>query len=198
MHDWDETYLESEAMWSGNPNAALVAEATGLRPGLALDVGSGEGADAVWLEQQGWEVVGLEPSSVAIERAQAAAERAGVEIEWVQGQLGEVFLPHAEYDLVSACYVPLFADEHDVANLTGLVAPGGHLLVVHHADWDDHVHEDHPAHGREHLGPERIAQALPEGFATVVLATRERNVSHGAGAHHRDDVVLLARRLDQP
>lgn len=195
MHDWDETYRETEAMWSGNPNAALVAEAAKLTPGLALDVGSGEGADAIWLEQQGWEVVGLEPSSVAIERASAAAQRAGVEVEWVHGGLGQAFLPHAEYDLVSACYLPLFTDEHDASQLTGLVAPGGHLLMVHHADWDAHLHEDHPAHGRELLGPDKLADALPEGFELVLLEARERSVSHGAGAHHRDDLVLLARRI---
>lgn len=195
MHDWDEAYGESEAMWSGNPNAALVTEAGRLSPGLALDVGSGEGADAIWLEQQGWEVVGLEPSSVAIGRAAAAAKRADIEVEWVHGELGRAFLPHAEYDLVSACYLPLFTDSHEPSQLTGLVAPGGHLLVVHHADWDSHAHEGHPAHGRELLGPEKVADGLPDGFEIVLLEAREREVAHGAGAHHRDDIVLLARRV---
>ncbi|GAA4900786.1 class I SAM-dependent methyltransferase [Tessaracoccus lubricantis] len=194
-HSWDETYSESEAMWSGNPNAALVAEAGKLAPGLALDVGSGEGADAVWLEQHGWEVVGLEPSSVAIERAVRAAKAAGVEVEWVHGELGTAFLPHAEYDLVAASYVPLFTDEHTTEQLTRLVAPGGHLLVVHHADFDTHVHEGHPAHGRELLGPEQMADQLPDGWGVVLLEPRERTVTHGAGAQHRDDVVLLAQRL---
>ncbi|MBB1508362.1 bifunctional 2-polyprenyl-6-hydroxyphenol methylase/3-demethylubiquinol 3-O-methyltransferase UbiG [Tessaracoccus sp. MC1756] len=195
-HDWDETYSESEAMWSGNPNAALVAEASKLSPGLALDVGSGEGADAIWLEQQGWEVVGLEPSSVAIERATRAMKAAGVEVEWVHGELGSAFLPHAEYDLVTASYVPLFTDAHTADLLTSLVAPGGHLLVVHHADFDTQVHADHPAYGRELLSPELISEQLPDGWGVITLDNRERAVTHGAGAQHRDDVVLVAQRLN--
>lgn len=163
MHDWDEAYGESEAMWSGNPNAALVTEAGRLSPGLALDVGSGEGADAIWLEQQGWEVVGLEPSSVAIGRAAAAAKRAGIEVEWVHGELGRAFLPHAEYDLVSACYLPLFTDSHEPSQLTGLVAPGGHLLVVHHADWDSHAHEGTRPTAANCWAPRRSPTACPMG-----------------------------------
>lgn len=194
MHDWDEAYRESEGLWSGNPNVAVVAEVARLAPGLALDVGSGEGADAIWLEQQGWEVVGLEPSSVAIARAGAAAAAAGVEVEWVQGELGQAFLPHAEYDLVVASYVPLFTDTHGADSLTDLVGPGGRLLVVHHADWDSSVHQNHPAFGRELLGPEKIAGAMPADFTVALLEARERSVTAGAGAHHRDDVVLLARR----
>lgn len=194
MHEWDETYNQSKAMWSGNPNAALVAEASKLEPGLALDVGSGEGADAIWLEQRGWEVVGLEPSAVAIERAAEAARASDVEIEWVHGELGKAMLPHAEYDLVSVSYVPLFTDEHAAELLAGVVAPGGHLLVVHHADWDAHRHPGHHGYGRELLSPERIAEQLPEDFTVVLLESRERDVQHGAGANHRDDVVLLARR----
>ncbi|HBR88728.1 MAG TPA: SAM-dependent methyltransferase, partial [Microbacterium sp.] len=46
--EWDDRY-GGERVWSGNPNGALVAEASDLVPGRALDVGTGEGADALWL-----------------------------------------------------------------------------------------------------------------------------------------------------
>ena len=46
---WDERYTSMERVWSGQPNGALVTEISGLPPGRVLDVGCGEGADAVWL-----------------------------------------------------------------------------------------------------------------------------------------------------
>ena len=52
-------------MWSGEPNAALVAEAGGLEPGSALDVGCGEGADAIWLSVRGWQVTAIDVSDLA-------------------------------------------------------------------------------------------------------------------------------------
>src|SRR5206468_12890147 len=73
--EWDARYRKHDAaMWSGRPNGRLVAEVTGLSPGTALDVGCGEGADAVWLAQQGWTVTAVDVSEVAVRRGREAAE----------------------------------------------------------------------------------------------------------------------------
>ena len=63
---WDERYRAKPEIWSGNPNAVLVAEATGLQPGMALDAGAGEGGDAFWLAARGWKVTTADISGVAI------------------------------------------------------------------------------------------------------------------------------------
>src|SRR5699024_9963412 len=56
---WDDRYSQSERLWSGEPNEALVAEIAKVSPGRALDLGSGEGGDAVWLARSGWHVTAV-------------------------------------------------------------------------------------------------------------------------------------------
>src|SRR5580698_6461296 len=84
--EWDARYSEGDgAKWSGRPNGRLVVEAAGLTPGRALDVGCGEGADAIWLALHGWTVTGIDVSEVAVGRARAAAALAGAAVEWMCG-----------------------------------------------------------------------------------------------------------------
>ena len=68
---WDARYRSAPAIWSGNPNPHLVADAGDLTPGRALDIGAGEGADAIWLAQRGWTVTAVDISGVALQRARA-------------------------------------------------------------------------------------------------------------------------------
>jgi 2-polyprenyl-3-methyl-5-hydroxy-6-metoxy-1,4-benzoquinol methylase len=80
--EWDSRYSERNgALWSGQPNGRLVAEAAGLTPGRALDIGCGEGADAIWLATIGWTVTAIDVSEVAVARARAAAEQIGAAVE---------------------------------------------------------------------------------------------------------------------
>ena len=76
---WEERYRSKPNIWSGNPNAQLVAEAADLPPGRVLEVGSGEGADALWLAQRGWQVTGVDISTTALQRAAEHAATAGPE-----------------------------------------------------------------------------------------------------------------------
>jgi hypothetical protein len=105
--DWDERYSQAEQMWSGEPNTSLVSEVRGIKPGIALDVGCGEGADAIWLAELGWQVTAIDVSEVALHRARAAAERMDVEVEWVHAGLLEATLPPGRFNLVSAQYPAL-------------------------------------------------------------------------------------------
>lgn len=74
---WDQRYAGS-TVWSGSVNPQLPAETSSLQPGRALDVGCGEGADAVWLAERGWEVTGVDFSPVALEKAKTHASDAGI------------------------------------------------------------------------------------------------------------------------
>lgn len=192
--DWDERYGD-EPMWSGRPNEALVREVTDLAPGTALDVGCGEGADAVWLARAGWRVTGIDVSGRALERAGRAADTLGVEVEWQH--LGLEDLPaDATYDLVSVFYPALLrGDGSVVATLLGSVAPGGTLLVVHHAFVDRARALEHGFDPDDYVGHEDLLAAVTAaGWTVEVAALVERGEVEGPGAHHTTDQVLRARR----
>src|SRR3954463_7895162 len=106
--EWDSRYSERNgALWSGHPNGRLVAEAARLSPGRALDIGCGEGADAIWLARRGWTVTAVDNSHVAVGRAGEAAERAGAAVHWVRGDALQTPLPARSFDLVSLQYPAL-------------------------------------------------------------------------------------------
>ncbi|MEO5835035.1 MAG: class I SAM-dependent methyltransferase [Nakamurella sp.] len=195
---WDTRYADRDKLWSGNPNGALLTEVSGLTPGRALDVGCGEGADALWLVGKGWEVTALEVSGVALTRAAAHARDAGVAVRWVHAGLAEAQLPPGSFDLVSAMY-PALRRTHDGAAeraMLAAVAPGGVLLLVHHAGMETHEAHDDGFDPTDYVWPSMVAALLDEDWDVEVDELRERVVPEGgAGTHHADDIVLRARRI---
>ncbi len=195
---WDSRYNDQERLWSGRPNGALVAEVAGLTPGRVLDVGCGEGADAVWLAGGGWDVTGLEVSGVALERAARHARDADATIRWVHAGLVEAALPPATFDLVSAQYPALLRTPDGLAEraLLAAVAPGGVLLLVHHAGMDAHQPEEGGFDPADYIWPAMVTAVMDDDWEVQVDEQRPRIAPDGgAGAHHADDLVLRARRL---
>ncbi|MDP9226547.1 MAG: class I SAM-dependent methyltransferase [Actinomycetota bacterium] len=196
--DWDERYASMEQLWSGQPNAALVTEVAQLEPGRALDVGCGEGADAVWLAGRGWEVTALDVSQVALRRASILAQEAGAQVRWVHAGLVDARLPTGAFDLVSAQYPALLRTPGKDAerSLLAAVAPGGLLIVVHHAEVfveETMVHGFDPA---DYVSPRDVAALLGDDWQVELDERRPRDAPAGAGSHHTHDVVLRARRLN--
>ncbi|WP_017591501.1 class I SAM-dependent methyltransferase [Nocardiopsis potens] len=199
---WDEMYLAKDAVWSGRPNQTLVQEAAGLEPGRALDVGAGEGADAVWLARQGWKVTAADVSEVALERAAGHAAAAGAEvaeaIDWWRVDMLEAAPAPAGYDLVSAFFFHVEPGPRAkvLDRLAAAVAPGGTLLFVGH----DPSHVELVGGDRPPLElfftAEEIAAGLDPGEWEVVTAEkRTRPAAVGGEGHvHTTDVVLRARR----
>ncbi|MEU2234751.1 class I SAM-dependent methyltransferase [Streptomyces vietnamensis] len=195
---WDDLYADRQQLWSGRPNGALVAEVAGLTPGRVLDVGCGEGADAVWLARGGWDVTALEVSGVALERATGHARDAGVAVRWVHATLTEAALPPGSFDLVSAQYPALLrtADAAAERALLSAVAVGGVLLLVHHAGMDTRQPDEGGFDPADYVWPSMVAALLDEDWKVEVDEQRPRVAPEGgAGAHHTHDLVLRARRL---
>ena len=195
--EWDARYTGNERLWSGAPNATLVSEIARLPAGRVLDVGCGEGADAIWLAEQGWQVTALDVSQVALDRAAAQAVDRGVTITWLHAGLVEAQLAEDSFDLVTAQYPALPRTEDNAAELALMraVAPGGVLLIVHHPTPTAAEAEVHGFHPDDYVSPAGVAALLPDTWALEVDETRPRHVATGAGSHHTEDVIVRARRL---
>ncbi|MGO4490582.1 class I SAM-dependent methyltransferase [Arthrobacter sp. 2YAF22_2] len=201
---WDERYREHgehQAVWSGQPNAQLVAEAADLAPGSVLDVGAGEGADAVWLARHGWRVTAVDISSVALARAAAAVDdepETAARISWLHLDLVAAQPPEGPFDLVSAQYLHLPAAQRDPVyrGLAGSVAVGGTLLIVGHHPSDLETSVRRPSAPGLLFTAEQIAAELdPRDWEILTCTSRPRATSDADGAQVTvQDSVLRARR----
>src|SRR5579884_2142408 len=109
--DWNRRYAEATLLWGAGPNRFLVAETVGLGPGRALDLACGEGRNAVWLAERGWQVTGVDFSEVALEKARRLAAERGVVVEWRQADLLDYQVEPGAFDLVLLFYLQLPAGE---------------------------------------------------------------------------------------
>lgn len=198
---WNERYRSSDRLWSGHPNANLVAEVTGLTPGTALDVGCGEGADAIWLARQGWTVHGIDLSSVAIERAAGHAADAGADVAgratWEATDLLAWDPGDTRYDLVTSQYVHLPSGQRDplYRRLAGLVAPGGTLLIVGHHPSDLDTGVPRPPRPELFFTPDEVVALLDSTVWTVETAVAAaRTARHGDHEVTIHDSVVRSRR----
>ncbi|MGY2067752.1 class I SAM-dependent methyltransferase [Blastococcus sp. SYSU DS0619] len=198
---YDELYRSAPAVWSGRPNGQLVVVASGLRPGTALDAGSGEGGDALWLAERGWRVTAVDFSPVAVERGAALARARGLgdRIDWRHEDLDVWAPPEGRFDLVTAHYLHSTWTDRETLfrRLAAAVAPGGTLLVVGHLMGDHWGHGQHHAHdpGVLYTAEDVAAVLKPGEWQDVVTGTRQRD----RGAAERTgnpvpDTVLVARR----
>jgi SAM-dependent methyltransferase len=184
-------------MWSGQPNGRLVVDVADLTPGRALDVGCGEGADAIWLARRGWTVTAIDVSEVAVSRAREAADLAGAAVEWVCGDALQTPFPARSFDLLSLQYpaLPKAAGEPAVQLLLDTVRPGGLLLAVYH-DLDDEHREHMRSRGidpTDYIGVDDLDRLLGDDFTIEVRAVEPR-IDPPPDTPHIADIVLRARR----
>jgi SAM-dependent methyltransferase len=207
---WNQRYAGSERVWSGRPNQRLVEQTADLQPGRALDVGCGEGADAIWLAEQGWQVTAVDVSTVALDRtAQHAIERrvddrvrVG-EYDVLAGQPPRKPRRSAGYDLVSVHFMHVPREDFDgvYRRIGEAVAPGGRLLVVAHHPDDVETGARRP-HGPGLLfAPEQVLETFGVAHGdsatwtveVVDAPVREQQTDDGP-MRVRDTVVRLRRK----
>jgi 2-polyprenyl-3-methyl-5-hydroxy-6-metoxy-1,4-benzoquinol methylase len=201
--EWDNRY-GGDPTWSGNPNGTLVNEIDGLPAGRALDVGAGEGGDAIWLAEQGWRVTASDVSEKALDHVAALADEHDLPVECHHIDVNALdAFEAAGFDLVSAQYVPIprSPDSRGVRNLLGAVAPGGTLLIVTH-DLEPRrtqiAKEEHsPLMDRDaYVRLDDFAAALADSSEWEIEVHERRSRPGGYSSPHVDDVVLRARRRE--
>lgn len=195
--DWDERYAShDDRLWSGRANGVLVTELAGSSPGRALDVGCGEGADAIWLARAGWQVIGVDVSEVALERAAVAGRDAGVTVEWVRADVSVMPPAPRGHDLVSVQYPALKHSPGDdaICALLDAVALGGILLVVGHAPIDPDYARAHGFEIADYVQLPDLRARFDEGWEVQVDETRPRVDPVPEGSPYTHDAVLRAKR----
>lgn len=198
---WEEFYRGDERAWSGEPNPILVQEVAGLAPGSALDLGCGEGADAIWLARRGWQVTAVDVSRTALDRAARHAALADVagRIDWQLHDL-ELSFPTGAFDLVSAQFLHSPVDMSREAVLraaAAAVAPGGVLLVAGHTGFPPWEEEPDPETVLP--TPNEVLDALDLDLDRWLVECRDENRQHevtgpDGAPYTRTDNLLRVRR----
>lgn len=199
---WEQRYRSSERAWSGRVNARLPEVAAELPAGRALDLGCGEGADALWLAEHGWRVVAVDVSDTAVQRGKEAASARNLldRIDFQRHDLNETF-PDGAFDLVSAQYLhsPARLDRDTVLRRAAdHVAPGGVLLIVDHAAAPPWAQNHFKQHVHDFPGIDDVLASLRLDTtkwtrARAEVVDRETVGPDGQPATLTDNVIALRR-----
>ncbi len=199
--DWDARYAASDRVWSKEPNRWVAEVVPGLTRGRALDMGAGEGRNALWLAQLGWQVDATDFSPVAITRLEAWAQERTAPVEgWLRAWVADATaaVPPAErtaYDLVVQCYLHLPTESwaRAVGGAVERTRPGGSVLLIGHAGVNLTQGVGGPQQRDLLFDPdevEAVAEALP--VRVELCEIRARDVS-GAERPALDTVAVLTR-----
>jgi SAM-dependent methyltransferase len=203
--EFDSDYWQRH--WSDRPGTGQVRahphlerELSGLPAGTALEAGCGEGAEAIWLAEHGWQVTAVDISGEALGRAadHAAGSAAAARITWVEADLS-TWEPDQRFDLVTSHYAHASIPQLDLYDrLAHWVAPGGSLLLVGHLDTggsDPHHHDGHPPGHATVTAAAVSARLDPDVWRVVTTDEGPRTVSDRAGVSVTlHDVVVRASR----
>ncbi|MFN3256541.1 MAG: class I SAM-dependent methyltransferase [Ilumatobacter sp.] len=130
---WDERYSKSEYVWTDTVNQFVQQYLSDLPPGSAVDLGAGEGRNAVWLARRGWSVTAVDFSAVGLDKGRRLAADHEVDVEWVVADATTWQSPRP-VDLVVLSYLQLEVDDRRTAveHAASWLAPGGRVFVIAH------------------------------------------------------------------
>lgn len=193
--EWNDRYRTSELVWTAQPNRFLVAEVVGLTPGRVLDIAAGEGRNAVWLAEQGWDATAADYSEVAIAKAAELAASRGVHVTTVVADATKPLPGTPVFDLVVVAYLQLPEPDRSaaLAKAAAAVAPGGLLLVIAHDETNLEHGYGGPQDSAVLTGPVAVAASL-EGFDIEKAERVDREVETVDGPRVAIDHVVRARR----
>lgn len=192
---WDERYSTRGFVFGAEPNRFVVDALAGLPPGRVLDLGSGQGRNAVWLSRQGHEVTAVDLSPVATAQARRLAEEAGVAVRLIAADLMSWEPEPGGFDLVLLSYLqlgPAMREAVHAKAVRALARGGMVLLIAHHLD-----NLEHGVGGPQSADHLYTEQQLRADFAELTIERLERvrrPVERDDVTGEAIDVLLIARR----
>jgi len=123
---WNRILTADKPLFNTNPNAFLVEVIKGRTAGTALDVGMGQGRNAIYLAQQGWTVTGFDPADKAVAQANATAAKLGVKLNAVVQGEEDFDFGENRWDLIVLSYV---GAREFVDRVVRSLKPGGIVVV---------------------------------------------------------------------
>ncbi len=194
---WDRRYAGRELIWTAEPNRFLVAETEALVPGRAIDLGCGEGRNAIWLVGRGWQAVGVDFSEVGVQKARELAAACGVSVDWVVADLLGYRPEPRAFDLVMVFYLQVPAAERRpiLRAAVDAVAPGGTFLLVAHDSSNLQHGYGGPQSPAVLYTASEVAADIDGGGLQIERAERvERPVETPGGERVALDALVRARR----
>jgi SAM-dependent methyltransferase len=168
---WSIFFHGNDQNFKREPNSLLVKAVKGRQPGRALDVGMGQGRNAVYLAKQGWKVTGFDPAEGALAVARQEARKQKLPITPVLQSAEEFEWGRGQWDLIAALYVP--AVRGNVAKIHDSLRPGG--LVVIEAFL---APPGKKGHGTEYES-EELRKMFAEGFKVLYYEEAEGVADYG-------------------
>ena len=195
---WNQRYAGADLVWSAEANRFLMDEASDLRAGRALDLGSGEGRNAIWLAKRGWHVTAVDFSDVALEKARRMASTMGLDVEWIEADLRTYSPAQRAFDLVVIVYIhlPAAVRRDVIRHGAEAVAVGGTLLVIGHDRSNLERGFGGPQDPALLFTPEDITADLAgiDGIHVVHAERVFRAVTAADGEHTAVDALVRAER----
>ena len=101
---WNGKFSDPNTQFNRRPSRLLVEVLRNRKPGSAIDLGMGEGRNAIYLAQQGWQVTGVDLSDVAVAQAKKRAEQLHLNLTAVVENLDHYDFGKSRWDLVTLFY----------------------------------------------------------------------------------------------
>jgi SAM-dependent methyltransferase len=194
---WDQRFASEDYLFGKEPNAFLASQAGLLKPGQsALAIADGEGRNGVWLAEQGLEVVSVEASAVALEKARRLAASRGVSVKFEQADLLTWNYPEAAFDAVVGIFIQFVGPdgrEQLFAGMKRSLKPGGLLLLEGYRPEQLAYGTGGPPYAENMYTPERLRAAFA-GWDIIALNSYDAEIREGAGHHGMSALIDLVAR----
>ena len=194
---WNERYAGDDYHFGTEPNAFLVSQQSLLKPGMScLAVADGEGRNGVWLAGHGLDVLSVDSSSVAQEKAKKLAQQRGVAVKFEQVDLSQWAWGENRFDMVAAIFIQFAAPElreQMFAHIKRCLKPGGLLLLQGYTPRQLHYRTGGPSQA-ENLYTEALLRSAFEDMQILHLREHDDIISEGSGHSGMSALIDLVAR----